>query len=148
MAAFNQSRPPGHSGIGTTLSANALAITAMDTMLAEVITPAAYAHMLCGATRLVAGLEQEIARAALDWHVAQVGARVEFLTCSTPPRNGNEAKAAMQPALEAAIHLFLANRGILLAPFHNMMLVSPVTGDDQIDRLVGAFADCVSALKE
>ncbi|MGV3730422.1 MAG: aspartate aminotransferase family protein [Sphingopyxis sp.] len=148
MAALNRARPPGHSGIGTTLSANALAITAMDTMLAEVITPAAYGHMLRGAARLVAGLEQEIARAALDWHVTQVGARVEFLTCPTPPRNGGEARAAMQPELEAAIHLFLANRGILLAPFHNMMLVSPVTGDDQIDRLVGAFADCVSALKE
>ena len=54
----------------------------------------------------------------------------------------------MHPELEAAIHLFLANRGILLAPFHNMMLVSLVTGDDQIDRLIGAFADCTKALKE
>lgn len=148
MAALNMSRPSGHSGIGTTLSANALAITAMDTMLVEVITPAAYDHMLRGAARLVAGLEAEIAGAGLDWHVAQVGARVEFLTCPTPPRNGNEAKAAMHPELEAAIHLFLANRGILLAPFHNMMLVSSVTSEDQIDRLVGAFADCVRALKE
>ncbi|MBA3941361.1 MAG: aspartate aminotransferase family protein [Sphingopyxis sp.] len=148
MAALNRSRSPGHSGIGTTLSANALAITAMDTMLGEVITPAAYDHMLRGAARLVAGVEAEIASANLDWHVTQVGARVEFLTCPVPPRNGNEAKAAMHPELEAAIHLFLANRGILLAPFHNMMLVSPVTSDDQIDRLVGAFADCTKALKE
>lgn len=148
MAARNQSRPAGHSGIGTTLSANALAITAMDAMLSEVITRPAYDHMLRGAARLVAGLEAEIANANLDWHVTQVGARVEFLTCPTPPRNGGEAKAAMQPELEAAIHLFLANRGILLAPFHNMMLVSPVTGDDQIDRLVDGFADCTKALKE
>ena len=148
MAALNRTRQPGHSGIGTTLSANALAITAMDTMLGEVVTPAAYDHMLRGAARLVAGLEQEIAGAGLDWHVTQVGARVEFLTCPTPPRNGGEAKAAMHPELEAAIHLFLANRGILLAPFHNMMLVSPVTSDDQIDRLVGIFADCMRALKE
>jgi len=148
MAALNAVRPPGHSGIGTTLSANALAITAMDAMLGEVITPVAYDSMLRGAARLVAGLEREIATGGLDWHVTQVGARVEFLTCPTPPRNGGEAKAAMHPQLEAAIHLFLANRGILLAPFHNMMLVSPVTGDEQIDRLVGAFADCVRALKE
>ncbi|KTE02120.1 aminotransferase [Sphingopyxis sp. H038] len=148
MAALNTSRPSGHSGIGTTLSANALAITAMDAMLSDVIMPAAYDHMLRGAARLVAGLEQEIATANLDWHVMQVGARVEFLTCPTPPRNGGEAKAAMHPKLEAAIHLFLATRGILLAPFHNMMLVSPVTSDEQIDRLVDVFADCVRALKE
>lgn len=148
MAAHNAARPSGHSGIGTTLSANALAITAMDAMLGEVITPAAYNQMLAGAARLVTGLEHEIAAASIDWHVTQVGARVEFLTSPTPPRNGGEAKAAMHPELEAAIHLFLANRGILLAPFHNMMLVSPVTGEDQIDRLVGGFADCISALKE
>lgn len=148
MAALNAARPAGHSGIGTTLSANALAITAMDAMLGDVITPAAYDHMLRGAARLVAGLEAEIAAASLDWHVTQVGARVEFLTCPVPPLSGGAAKAAMRPALEAAIHIFLANRGILLAPFHNMMLVSPVTGDDQIDRLVGSFADCISALKE
>ncbi|MDX8357977.1 transaminase [Sphingopyxis terrae] len=148
MAALNRRRPPGHSGIGTTLSANALAITAMDVMLGEVITPTAYDAMLRGAARLVTGLEREIAAASLDWHVTQVGARVEFLTCPVPPRSGGEAKAAMHPALEAATHIFLANRGILLAPFHNMMLVSPVTGDDQIDRLVGGFADCIKALKE
>jgi glutamate-1-semialdehyde 2,1-aminomutase len=148
MAALNRARAPGHSGIGTTLSANALAITAMDVMLGEVITPTAYDAMLRGAARLVTGLEREIAAASLDWHVTQVGARVEFLTCPVPPRSGGEAKAAMHPALEAAIHIFLANRGILLAPFHNMMLVSPVTGDDQIDRLVGGFADCIKALKE
>ncbi|SEH18796.1 glutamate-1-semialdehyde 2,1-aminomutase [Sphingopyxis sp. YR583] len=148
MAALNASRPAGHSGIGTTLSANALAITAMDAMLSDVITPDAYDRMLHGAARLVSGLEQEITAAGFDWHVTQVGARVEFLTCPTPPRNGAGAKAAMHPELEAAIHLFLANRGILLAPFHNMMLVSPVTSDDQIDRLVGAFAGCARALKE
>lgn len=148
MAALNASRPAGHSGIGTTLSANALAITAMDAMLSDVITPAAYDLMLRGAARLVTGLEREISAADLEWHITQVGARVELLTCPNPPRNGSEAKAAMQPELEAAIHLSMANRGILLAPFHNMMLVSPVTGDDQIDRLVGALADCVRTLKE
>ena len=148
MAALNASRPAGHSGIGTTLSANALAITAMDAMLSDVITPAAYDLMLRGAARLVTGLEREISAADLEWHITQVGARVELLTCPNPPRNGSEAMAAMQLELEAAIHLSMANRGILLAPFHNMMLVSPVTGDDQIDRLVGALADCVRTLKE
>ncbi|MDV2687730.1 aspartate aminotransferase family protein, partial [Alkalihalophilus lindianensis] len=46
MTALNRTGQPGHSGTGTTLSANALAITAMDTMLGEVVTPAAYDHML------------------------------------------------------------------------------------------------------
>ena len=81
MEALNRSRPPGHSGIGTTLSANALAITAMHAMLGQVITRDAYAHMLAMAERLVAGLNAIIATHGLDWHVSHVGARVEFV-CS------------------------------------------------------------------
>ena len=135
MAALNASRPAGHSGIGTTLSANALAITAMHSMLGQVITRDAYAHMLAMADRLVAQLNGVIGTQALDWHVSHVGARVELVCSAIPPRNGSEARAVMDHALESTIHLYLANRGILLAPFHNMMLVSPVTQAAQVDRL-------------
>lgn len=145
MAALNASRPAGHSGIGTTLSANALAITAMHAMLGQVITRDAYAHMRSMADRLVAQLNQVIATHALDWHVSHVGARVELVCSATPPRNGSEARAAMDHALESTIHLYLVNRGILLAPFHNMMLVSPVTQASQVDRLA---AELNSALTE
>lgn len=138
MAALNAARPAGHSGIGTTLSANALAIGAMHAMLSHVITRENYVLMLAGAERLVAGLNGVIAQRGLPWHVTQVGARVELLCSPTPPANGSEAKAGMQPVIEALIHLFLANRGSLLAPFHNMMLVSPVTAQSQIDHLVAA----------
>ena len=47
-------------------------------------------------------------------------------------------------ALEQALHSALVNRGCLIAPFHNMMLVSPATTDAQIDRLVAAF-DAITA---
>jgi glutamate-1-semialdehyde 2,1-aminomutase len=148
MEALNCSRPPGHSGIGTTLSANALAITAMHTMLGQVITRGAYAHMLALAERLVAGLGAIIATHKLDWNVSHVGARVEFVCSATPPRNGSEARAAMDHELEAAIHLYLTNRGILLAPFHNMMLLSPVTQPAQVDRLLQEMGNCVAELLE
>jgi glutamate-1-semialdehyde 2,1-aminomutase len=148
MEALNRSRPPGHSGIGTTLSANALAITAMHAMLGQVITRDAYAHMLAMAERLVAGLNDVIATRRLGWHVSHVGARVELVCSANPPRNGSEARAAMDHELEAAIHLYLTNRGILLAPFHNMMLLSPVTRGEQVDRLLQALDSCVGELLE
>ena len=135
MEALNRSRPPGHSGIGTTLSANALAITAMHAMLGQVITRDAYGHMLAMAERLVAGLNAVISKHQLEWHVSHGGARVEFVCAAVPPRNGSEARAAMDHDLERVIHLYLTNRGILLAPFHNMMLLSPVT---QPSRLIGS----------
>ncbi len=143
---LRREKPPGHSGLGTTLSANALAMATMHATLAEVMTDSAYAHMEALAARLEAGLAGVIARYALPWHVARVGARVEFICAPGPLRNGSEAAAAHAPEIEQAIHIGLLNRGCLIAPFHNMMLVCPATAVAQIDQLVGAFGEVVGAL--
>lgn len=148
MDAARAKLPHGHSGIGTTLSANALAIAAMRAMLEEVMTPAAYAQMSRYAAALVEALAGLIARHSLPWHIAHAGARVEFIVAPGPIRNGSEARAAMDPELEGLIHLMLVNRGTLLAPFHNMMLVSPVTDRQAIDRLVANLDACLSELLE
>lgn len=148
MIAARSKLPPGHSGIGTTLSANALAITAMEAMLSEVMTYEAYDHMLRLAAELVEGLRTVITRNALPWHVASVGARVELVCTSAPPKNGSEARAAMDHDLESLLHLMLVNRGSLLAPFHNMMLVSPVTGVEAVNRLIANLDDCAQILSE
>jgi glutamate-1-semialdehyde 2,1-aminomutase len=133
--------PPGHSGMGTTLSANALSLAAMRATLERVMTPAAYAHMDALADQLAAGLGTTIERRKLPWHVVRVGARVEFICAPGPLRNGTQAEAAHAPALERAVHLALLNRGCLIAPFHNMMLVCPATTAMQVDALCAAFAE-------
>nr|CDG15345.1 N-acetylornithine aminotransferase [Inquilinus limosus] len=138
--------PHGHSGMGTTLSANALAMRALRAMLEEVMTEAAYAGMVERAMHLAAGIEAIVARHGLAWHVTQIGARVEFHFTPTPYRTGGEAAAAMRPDLEQLVNLFLINRGILIAPFHNMMLTSPATTEDQIARFHDAFDACAAAL--
>ncbi|WP_322045950.1 aspartate aminotransferase family protein [Paraburkholderia sp. J67] len=138
--------PPGHSGIGTTLTANALSMSAMRATLDEVMSEAAYTHMFALAERLANGLTATIARHALPWCVTRVGARSEFQFCATPPRNGSEARAAMNDELEHIIHLYLLNRGVLITPFHNMMLVCPETTEADVDRLLGAFDDCLGEL--
>lgn len=136
----------GYSGIGTTLSANPLQFAAMRATLEEVMTEANYAHMDALAAELEAGLSAVIGRHELPWHVARVGARVEFICAPGPLRNGGEAERAHAPALEAAIHLGLVNRGCLIAPFHNMMLVSPATTRTQVNRLVSAFDEIAGIL--
>jgi glutamate-1-semialdehyde 2,1-aminomutase len=148
FAAYDAARETGHSGMGTTLSANPMQAAALVATLEEVATGAAFARMEAGAARLVAGLSRVIADRGLPWHALRVGARVEFVCAPGPLRNGIEAAAAHAPDLEAAIHLGLVNRGALIAPFHNMMLVSPVTADAQIDRLVAAFAAVTLALTD
>ena len=143
---IRRAKPPGHSGLGTTLSANALAMATMRAMLSEVMTNAAYAHMDALASQLAAGLETTIAKHRLAWHVARVGARVEFVCAPGPLKDGSEAARAHAPELEQAIHIGLLNRGCVIAPFHNMMLLCPATTVTQVNQLVGAFADVVGAL--
>lgn len=137
---------PGQSGIGTTLSGNALAMAAMRAMLSEVMTDAAYAKMLAGAERLVAGLKAVIAARKLPWSVVHVGARVELVFADPPPKNAEQMRKALDHDLVHALHLWLINRGVLIAPFHNMMLVSPVTEDAAIDRLVAAVDGFATAM--
>jgi glutamate-1-semialdehyde 2,1-aminomutase len=105
-----------------------------------------YARMERGAARLEAGLARVIARHNAPWHVVRVGARVEFICAPGPLRNGLEAADAHMPQVEQTVHLALVNRGCLIAPFHNMMLVSPVTKKRQIDRLIAAFDDTLTQL--
>ncbi len=144
--AYDARRPAGHSGMGTTLSGNPLQFAALEATLGDVMTAGNYARMDTGANRLAQGLMGAIDRHSLHWHVVRVGARVEFICAAGPLKNGAEAARAHAPQVEAALHLGLLNRGCLIAPFHNMMLVSPVTKKRQIDRLIAAFSEILNEL--
>ncbi|MEH6773272.1 MAG: aspartate aminotransferase family protein [Cereibacter changlensis] len=146
FAAYDETRPAGHSGMGTTLSANPMQFACLRATLAEVMTAEAYAHMEEGAARLAHGLTAVIDRVEAPWHVVRVGTRVEFVCAPGPLKNRAEARTAHHPDVERALHLALLNRGCLIAPFHNMMLVSPATRKRQIDRLIGAFDEILSDL--
>jgi glutamate-1-semialdehyde 2,1-aminomutase len=134
-----RSAPPGHSGVGTTLSGNLLAMAAMRATLSELMTDTVYAPMLSTATLLSDGLRECIARHQLPWCVTQLGARTEFQFRAIPPRTGTEAADALDAELEHLIHLALLNRGVMITPFHNMMLVCPNTSADDVRRLLAAF---------
>lgn len=143
---YNETRPTGHSGMGTTLAGNPMQCACLKATLADVMTDANYAHMDAGAARLAKGLSAAISKHNLPWHVVRVGARVEFICAPGPLRNGAEAALAHVPQLESVLHTALLNRGCLIAPFHNMMLVSPVTKNRQIDRLIAAFDEILTDL--
>jgi glutamate-1-semialdehyde 2,1-aminomutase len=150
MRGAKDDAPPGHSGIGTTLSGNLLGMAALRVTLEEIATPAAYAHMQAVADHLEAGLlnllERQRRRHGLAWSVSRVGARCELQFCDPPPRNGRQARAAIDAELESALHLFLLNRGVLVTPFHNMLLCSPATGIDQVEALLRALGDALDEL--
>ncbi|MCC0064373.1 MAG: aspartate aminotransferase family protein [Defluviimonas sp.] len=143
---YNAGRPSGHSGMGTTLSANPMQFACLRATLSEVMTEANYAHMEKGAERLASGLSAVISRHGAPWHSVRVGARVEFICAPCPLKNGAEAALAHVPQVEATLHTALLNRGCLIAPFHNMMLVSPATKKRQIAGLVAAFDEILTEL--
>jgi glutamate-1-semialdehyde 2,1-aminomutase len=138
---------PGSSGIGTTLSGNALAMRAMYVMLTEVMTFDAYLAMQTGAEELVSALRDIIDRHDLPWSVVHVGARAELIFAPQPPHDAAAMRKVLDHDLLEAFHLFLINRGVLIAPFHNMMLISPETESAAIQRLAAAVAEFAVAYK-
>jgi glutamate-1-semialdehyde 2,1-aminomutase len=142
----NAARASGHSGMGTTLSANPMQFACLEATLSQVMTPEAYAHMETLADQLEQGLSAAIAAKGLPWHAIRVGARVEFICAPGPLNNGTEAAAAHVHQVESAVHVALLNRGCLIAPFHNMMLISPATKPAQVKALISAFEDVLEAL--
>jgi glutamate-1-semialdehyde 2,1-aminomutase len=145
-AVSEESGGHGHSGMGTTLSANALAMHCMRVSLEEVMTASAYQHMLPLASRLAQGFRALFKRHQLHWSVTELGARCEFQFCATSPRTGAQAEAAFHDSLQMALHLYLINRGILITPFHNMTLCCPQTSQADIDRLIDELDRALTTL--
>ncbi len=136
------------SGLGGTLTGNALSVAAMRATLEKVITKKAFARMLPLAERFEKGVNDAIKEFAVPWNVTRLGVRIEYHFMPRPPRNGAEADAAKDSELEKLMHLMALNRGILLTPFHNMALISPYTTSRDVNHHSAVFRECVEALTE
>lgn len=136
----------GHTGMGTSLSGNALSMRCLRANLEQVMSEDAYARMLAGAARLAEGLRQIVRRHQLDWTVAELGARCALQFCAAPPLTGAAAEAAFHDSLQQALHLYLLNRGILLTPLHNAMLCAPQTAAGEIDQLLATLDQGIGEL--
>jgi glutamate-1-semialdehyde 2,1-aminomutase len=133
-------------GIGGTLAGNALSLAAMRATLQKVLTKEAFDRMIPMAERWTEGVAKAIAEFDLPWTVTRLGCRAEYLFAPQTPRNGTEAHDAMDFELERFMHLYTMNRGILLTPFHNMALMSPVTSKEDIDQHTKVFRDAAKEL--
>jgi glutamate-1-semialdehyde 2,1-aminomutase len=133
-------------GVGGTLAGNALSLAAARATLEYVLTHEAFDEMTDRATRFVEGVNGALAGAGLSWTVSQLGARAEYRYADPPPRTGSESAAAADTELDDFLHAYLANRGVLITPFHNMALMCPQTTDDDVDRHTEAFTAAIAAL--
>lgn len=142
---YMATRESGYSGIGTTLSGSALQLACMRAVLESILTDDVYARALPLAETLERNIDNLIRHHELPWHVVRVGLRAEIVSSADHPRNGTEALLFAHSDAEHAIHLYCLNRGVVITPFHNMMLVCPQTEGADVARLIealdGAFAD-------
>lgn len=133
-------------GIGGTLAGYALSLAAIRATLGEVMTDEAFGRMIPLAARWAAGVDEVIRSRGIPWHVTRLGARAEYHFMPDPPRNGSEQAAHGDFELERFLHLYAMNRRILMTPFHNMALMSPVTTEADVDRHTEVFAAAVDEL--
>jgi glutamate-1-semialdehyde 2,1-aminomutase len=133
-------------GVGGTLAGNPVSIAAARATLEHVLTDAAFERMISLSSRFTARVQQVIDRHELPWSVSQLGARTEYRFASPAPSNGTQSHAATDSELEDYLHVYLANRGILMTPFHNMALMSPATSEADVDRHTAVFNEAVEEL--
>jgi len=134
------------SGLGGTLTGNALAVAAMRATLEKVITKKNFDRMMPLAKRFEKGIKDTFDETGLPWHVVRLGVRVEYHSTPKMPKNGAEYEASKDCKLEKLMHLMALNRGILLTPFHNMALISPATTVRDVDHHTKVFRACIEKL--
>ncbi len=133
------------AGVGGTLTANALSLAAVRATLSSCLRQEEFDIAIPLAERFTEGVANVIADHGLPWHVQRLGCRAEYWFCP-PPRDGAAAAAAVDEPLEAFLHLWALNRGILLTPFHNMALFSPQHTKEDVDRHTEVFGAAIAAL--
>lgn len=133
-------------GVGGTLAGNVLSTAAMRATLGEVLTDAAFEHMIDLATKFREGVEASLSAYDVPWSIAQLGARAEYRFARPEPVNGTESAAAHDDDLEEYLHLFMSNRGVLMTPFHNMALMCPQTSGADVELHTRLFERAVADL--
>jgi glutamate-1-semialdehyde 2,1-aminomutase len=132
-------RQSAHLGFGGTLAGSALQVAAVRSVLQHVLTASAFEHMTALARRLSGRLRDISTQNGLGWFVACLGARVEIMCSREQPRNATDVARGRDPTLEALLHVYLMNRGILITPFHSMLLTCPATTEEDVGKCEAAI---------
>jgi glutamate-1-semialdehyde 2,1-aminomutase len=133
-------------GVGGTLAGNALSIDSARATLEHVLHDEAFDSMIERGTRFTSGVQEVIDQTGVPWSVTKLGARTEYRFAQPAPVSGSQSERAGDAELEDYLHVYMANRGVLITPFHNMALMSPETTDADVDRHTELFSEAVQAL--
>lgn len=133
-------------GVGGTLAGNPLQVAAMRATLEKVLTEDAFKLMIDLATVFTDGVNELFDKYNLPWSINQLGARAEYRFAKPYPKNGTAAFESADAELEDFLHVYLANRGIMLTPFHNMALMCPTTTLADVEEHHRVFEEAIKEL--
>lgn len=133
-------------GVGGTLAGNPLQVAAMRATLEQVLTDEAFTTMIETATVFTQGCQRIFDKYDLPWSINQLGCRAEYRFAKPYPSTGTAAHASADGELEDFLHLYLANRGIMMTPFHNMALMCPTTSVEDVNKHLVVFESAVREL--
>jgi glutamate-1-semialdehyde 2,1-aminomutase len=133
-------------GVGGTLAGNPLQVAAMRATLEQVLTEDNFKYMIDLATVFTDGVNELFLKYDLPWSINQLGARAEYRFAKPYPKTGTDAYHAADAELEDFLHVYLANRGIMLTPFHNMALMCPTTTLADVEKHHEVFEEAIKEL--
>jgi glutamate-1-semialdehyde 2,1-aminomutase len=133
-------------GVGGTLAGNPLQVAAMRATLEQVLTEDNFKYMIDLATVFTDGVNELFLKYDLPWSINQLGARAEYRFAKPYPKTGTDAHHAADAELEDFLHVYLANRGIMLTPFHNMALMCPTTTLADVEKHHMVFEEAIKEL--
>ena len=139
--------PAGYFDRLTLDEAYRIQLALIRTVLEEFMTDPVFEASITLAKRLERGIADVIIKHSVPWHVTRVGARVEFMCVPKPPKNGYEASQVIHQPIDEAVHRYLLNRGVVITPFHNMVLICPSTTEENVSTLIKAFEACIVELQ-
>ena len=122
-------------------------VAAMKATLESVLTDESWPAMIDLATKFREGVEAAIAEFDLPWTCTQLGARAEYRFASPAPVCGTESAESADTELEEYFHLYTANRGVLITPFHNMALMCRDTSAADVDLHTELFRAACADLR-
>lgn len=133
-------------GVGGTLAGNPLSMAAARATLEQVLTKENFDRMIALATYYSESVNALFEKYNLPWSINQLGTRAEYRFAKPYPLTGTDAAESADHELEDFIHLYLANRGVLLTPFHNMALMCPTTTKSDIETHNLLFEEVIQKL--
>lgn len=134
-------RQSSHLGFGGTLAGSALQVAAVRAVLSDVLTERNFERMIALAGQLAEGAREIVHHFGLRWHIAQSGARVETMWSPKPPINAMDVTRTRDPILESLMHVYFLNRGVIITPFHCMLLMCPATQESDVAQYLSVFSE-------